>query len=132
MSYGYSTDLRRRALSLCESGKTQVEVCKLLNLSRKTLYNWLKLKRETGDISIRPHPSVRKSRKLTPEALKDYFSQHPDHFLWAAARHFKVHASAVGQACRKFGITRKKNNLIRGAIRGKKTSIHQGDNKVRS
>lgn len=132
MTYGYSTDLRKKALVLYESGKTQIEVCAAYNIARKTLCNWLKLHRDTGDVSLRPRPAERSTRKLTPQALKAYFEEHPDHFLREAKDHFNVHPSAIAQACRKFGITRKKNVPLQRAVHEKKTRVSEGNTEEKS
>lgn len=79
--YGYSTELRSRAVAYYESGYTQAEVCAAFQIGLRTLGRWVKLKKETGDVSLRPRSKMRRSRILTPEALQEYFAKYPDHFL---------------------------------------------------
>lgn len=132
MANTYHIDLRKRAIALYESGKEQKEVCELLNISLRTLYNWMCLKERKGDISPKPRTGPRSSRKITPEGLTAYFEKHPDAFLKEAAAHFKVWPNAVRMACIKFGITRKKNDPLQRALRGKKASIRSGNSKSTS
>ena len=126
MSNGYGTELRERAMAYYESGKKQHEVCSAFKISPSTFSRWIRLKKETGDVSLRPRPTVRRSRKLTPELLTEYFTKHPDHFLREAQEHFKINASAIGRACRKFGITRKKNKSVQRKMSAKKTEVPGG------
>jgi transposase len=112
MPHGYPIELRARALSFLDSGRSRQEVCDVFKISSKTLFNWIKLRRETGDFHIKERPKVRSSRKLTAEALSSYLEQNPDSYLKEIGKSFGVSDTAVFKALEKFGITRKKNTPI--------------------
>ena len=42
----YSTDLRKRTLEYVESGNPQTEAAKLFGVALKTVWNWVKQKKE--------------------------------------------------------------------------------------
>lgn len=112
MTYGYTLELRTRALAFLDSGRSRKEVCEVFKISRKTLYNWTRLRQETGELKMKERPQVRSTRKLTKEGLLDYLKKHPDHYLREIAAAFQVKAPSVFNALKKFGITRKKNNAL--------------------
>jgi transposase len=123
MTYGYPIELRARAMSFLDSGKSRKEVCVTFNVSQKTLFNWIKLRKETGAFEIKGRPKVRSTRKLTRESLLTYLEAHPDHFLKEIGGAFGVTAVSVFNALRKFGITRKKNDPLQRARREQKAEI---------
>ena len=108
MPNGYSNDLRNRILAYYDDAHTQKETCKVFNISRSALTDWLKLRRETGSSDLRPRPKRRKSKKIDPQKLKEYIASHPDAYLYEIAREFGVVPSAIYYVCRREGITRKK------------------------
>ena len=112
MPNGYSNDLRNRVLAYYEANHTQLETCEVFGISRATLNSWVKLKRETGSADLRPRPKIRKSRKITPEALHTYLAKHPDAYLREIGEAFGVSDVAILYACRRYGITRKKSDLL--------------------
>ena len=109
MPNGYSNDLRDRVLAYYDEGHTQVETSTVFNISRATLCNWLKLRRETGSAHLRPRPKRRQSAKIDPQTLKAYIEAYPDAYLREIGEAFGVTDVAILYACRRFGITRKKN-----------------------
>ena len=81
MSYGYSVELRTRALAYLDKGAKRQKVCDVFGISRKTLFNWIKPSREdTGDVQIKTRPKVQLTRKLHREALLAYLEKYPDHY----------------------------------------------------
>ncbi|WP_425382836.1 IS630 transposase-related protein [Spiroplasma endosymbiont of Melieria omissa] len=47
----YSEDLRRKVIEAYESKNMKIkEICKVFNITRKTLFLWRKRKKETGHI----------------------------------------------------------------------------------
>ena len=54
----YSVDLRKRAIDLVDNGKKKSAVARLLNLSRRVIYLWLKRREETG--SLKPKTGYQK------------------------------------------------------------------------
>lgn len=132
MTNGYSTDLRRKAMAYYDSGKSQLEVCRVFKIGRTAFSNWLRLRRETGDYSLKPRPKHRVQRKIQKETLLSYIKENPDAFLREIAAQFGVATSSVHDACKKYGITRKKNGPLQRALRGKKTAVPAGNTEEKS
>ena len=107
MSYGYSIDLREGVLSYIEDGHTQKEASEVFKIPRQTIYNWLCLKTETGDLGMR-RSGKRRSSKFDEEKLKEMITLHPDYYLSEIAVVFKATPSGVCRALKRWGITRKK------------------------
>ncbi len=118
MSYGYSDDLRKAALDYYDRGVcTQAEVCAIFGLSVKTLSNWLRQRRETGEFSRRASGHPQPMYRIDAVALRNYFEAHPDAYLHEASAVFGVSPSGIYRACRRLGFTRKKNRAVSGARR---------------
>lgn len=132
MTYGHPVELRARAMSFLDSGEKQQKVCEVFNISRRTLYAWIKLREATGGLEIKERPKIRSTRKLTPEGLSDYVQKHPDHFLREIAEAFGVAQSSVFAALRKFGITRKKNHTLQRTRREQKARIRSRNRETQS
>ena len=107
MSNGYSNDFRKRAMAYYEEGHTQVETCEIFGMSRATLCNWIKQKKETGSVALKPRPKQRR-RKIDETALRTYIEAHPDAYYKEISEAFGVSDMAIIYACRRYGITRKK------------------------
>ena len=123
MPHGYPIELRARAMSSLDSGKSRKDVCEIFDISLKTLFNWIKLRKETGSLDIKERPKVRSHRKLTRETLVAHLEKHSDQYLKEIAEAFGVKAPSVFAALKKFGISRKKNDLILRARREKEASV---------
>ena len=124
MSYGYSIELRTRALAYLDQGEKRQKVCDVFGISLKTLFNWIKLRERTGDVKCKVYPKVRSNRKLHKEELLAYLEKYPDHYNHEIASAFGVKASSVFTALRKFGITRKKNDTLQRKRREQKKRVH--------
>jgi len=121
MARAYSLDLRERAVDYVMSGGRKSEACEIFKISHDTLWRWLRLHDETGDLRHKPLGS--RPWKLDHSAIVDYVELHSDSTLAQIGAHFGTSASVVHYILRKAGITRKKNHAVSGAGRGKKTSI---------
>jgi transposase len=132
MAYGYSTELRARALASLDSGMACKKVAEIFQVSTRTLYNWCKRWEETGSIACTPPPKVRTTRKLTKEKLEAYIAEYPDHYLKEIGEAFGVTAQSVFGALKKFRISRKKNDKVLRARRTKETIILSRDRKNRA
>ena len=75
----YSLDFRKKVLAYCEKTGSITEASVVFDISRNTIYQWLKLMETTGDL----HHQVKgtKPRKIDREKLKNYLEAHPDAFL---------------------------------------------------
>ncbi|WP_341812726.1 IS630 transposase-related protein [Wolbachia endosymbiont (group A) of Eristalinus aeneus] len=72
----YSVDLRERAVSMIEKGKSKVEVAELLEIGIATLYRWLR-KKAAGE-SLRPSKNGSFIRKIDPKILEEYVRGCPE------------------------------------------------------
>ena len=94
MSYGYSIDLRERVLSYIQDGHSQKEANEVFKIPRQTIYNWLRLKSETGDLRMR-RSGQRRSSKIDEGKLKEVVSGHSDYYLWELAVFFQATPSGI-------------------------------------
>ncbi len=112
MTYGYSDDLREKALRYYDKGgKSQAEVSDIFGVSHRTFAQWVRL-RKAGDFRRRPQQKRRASTKIESAALRRYIEKHPDAYLREIAVVFKVSDVGILKACRRLGITRKKNTAV--------------------
>jgi transposase len=102
----YSIDLRARVVNYIENGGGKAEAARLFNVSRVTVYKWLKKKEVSG--VLKDDPPKRGWKKINPEALAEYVKNNPDQTLAEYANHFKVKISSTWLALKKLKITRKK------------------------
>lgn len=117
MTYGYSDDLREKALRYYDKGgKSQAEVSGIFGVSHRTFAQWVKL-RKAGDFRRRVQQKRRAVAKIESEALRQYIEQHPDAYFREIAVVFKVSDVGILKACRRLGITRKKNAAVLRARR---------------
>jgi transposase len=61
----YSLDMRERVLQAVDKIYPRDEIIKLFGISRSTIKRYLKQRRETGNVSVRPIPG-RPSKKFAP------------------------------------------------------------------
>lgn len=111
MSNGYSNDLRERVIAYYDEEHTQYATCAVFQISRATLNNWLRQRREMGHIALQPRPQERQ-RKLNRANLQSYLEQHPDAYLEEIGTVFGVSGSAIFYACQRWGLVRKKANHL--------------------
>lgn len=120
---GLSADLRKRVVAFYAEhrgeGATYGSTAKHFSIGRATVDRWLRLKRETGDVAVRPAKVVRRS-PLKMDWLREHVEASPDATLKARARdHQAAHGgrvpsvSAVWQALQRLGFTHKKKRLWR-------------------
>ena len=102
----YSADLRNKALNYYEQCKNISQTAATFNLSRNTLYLWIRLKKQTG--SLKHKVTGLNAVKLDRQKLAQYVGQHPDAYLHEIAKHFDCTPAAVCYALKQMGMTRKK------------------------
>ena len=66
----YSIDLKKRVVSFIEEGGSKVEATKRFSVGRRTVFKWMKKKRERGTLANKKR--VSSPRKLQEEKLKKY------------------------------------------------------------
>ena len=104
---GYSEDLRIKVLECLNKGMSAKEVTYFLGISKRTLYRWLKQKRETGHLK-RKKP-IRTVFKIDPEVLQSAISEGCSMYQKDLANHLQVSQSGISRAFKRLKITRKKN-----------------------
>ena len=110
MGYGYSVELKKRVLDYIDAGHEKVAACKVFKVSRQTVYDWLAQRVKLGKVSA-PRRGARK-RKLEREELIEHLRQHSDAYLQEIGKHFGTSGQSILDACRRWGITRKKNLIL--------------------
>lgn len=98
----YSLDLRERAVRCIRDGASVEEAATRYEVSRATLYRWLKRPILKATVVSRRH------RKLDAAALKAHVAQFPDARLSERAMHFQCHPSSMSRALKRLKITHKK------------------------
>lgn len=105
----YSVDLRKRVLLAVQTGITKAEICRLFNICRQTLYNWVALEKSQGDLKPRTGFQKGHSHGITNiAAFRAFVDLHPDYTQEEMAAHFKVGSSTIGRTLQKLGYSRKK------------------------
>jgi transposase len=117
----YSHDLRSRALKACDEGERPSVVAERFQISRSSVYLWLKQRREEG----RDHPkkmgggALPVIRNAVEGALKGLVES-DNHLTLAQYRDkladetgISVHPWTVGRALRRLRLTRKKEDAAR-------------------
>src|SRR5688572_27684895 len=111
MTYGYSNDLRERVIAYYDDEHSQVQTCEVFQISRATLNNWLRQRRETGKISL-PARSQERRGKLKRTELEGYLEAHPDAYLEEIGVALGVSGTAIYYACQRWGLVRKKSRQL--------------------
>lgn len=101
----YSIELKQKALAYLEQCGNISAVCTAYDISRSTLYAWIK-KQEQGDLSCQSGGS--RGFKVDRDKLKTYVEQNPDAYLHEIATVFDCGTSTIFYALQSLGITHKK------------------------
>lgn len=108
MTYGYSKDLRKKALEYFDRGHSRSEVCDVFGIHRHTFASWLRIRSSGEDLSPRVNMSGKRPHKIDSERLAAYVETHPNAYLHEIAAVFSVSDVGIMKALRRLGITRKK------------------------
>ncbi len=103
---GYSLDLRKRVIQFVECGGSAIEAAQRFSVTRQTVYNWIKKKKQTG--SLQDQQPRRPWRKLNPDEVLAFVECNPDLTLAEFANHFGTLTSTMCEAFKRLRITRKK------------------------
>ena len=109
----YSTDFRKCVLENISKGMSWDKACKVFSISKGSIASWLKKVQTTGEVSDPPRKAY-KARKIDSDLLLAAFNKTPDATLEEIAKQFNCWPQSIHKRCVKLGITRKKNNIIRG------------------
>jgi transposase len=112
----YSSDLRQRILRAVDQGHRQAEIAAAFQVSVATIKRYLKLRRETGQVTIKPIPGRPPTKRAALEAeLPEQLATHRDVTLEEHCRIFqathgqRVSRDTMRRATLRLGWTRKKN-----------------------
>lgn len=115
----YSDDLRQRILRAVDQGHHQTEIAAAFQVSLATIGRYLKQRRETGHLVVKPIPGrPPKQRAALEAALPAQLAAHDDATaeqhcqLWAAAHGQPVSIATMRRAIRRLGWTRKKSRWV--------------------
>ncbi|EFQ56961.1 transposase [Streptococcus downei F0415] len=104
----YSLDFRKKVIAYCNQTGSITEASKVFQISRNTIYGWLKLKERTGNLNHQVKGT--KPRKVDRDRLKNYLANHPDAYLTEIASEFDCHPTAIHYVLKAMGYTRKKKS----------------------
>ena len=107
----YDKQYRHRALEYWADGHTKKETAAVFKVGTSTLDRWKSQLKETGTLESKKRKES--FRKIDPEKLRKYVSEHPDAYQHEIAAAFGVRLFAIQKALKRLKITRKKNNRIR-------------------
>lgn len=115
----YSNDLRQRILHAVEQGHRQAQIAAAFQVSVATIKRYLKQRRETGTLTVKPIPGRPPKKRAALEAdLTTQLAAHDDATLvqhcqlWEAAHGQRVSRDTMRRAIARLGWTRKKNRWV--------------------
>ena len=102
----YPMKYRERTIEYRKAGHTLEETHQTYKVAIATIRKWEKQLKEEGNLEKKPlHRSY---KKINPEKLKAYVSEHPDAYQREIAEEFGCSAVAIHLAMKRLKITRKK------------------------
>lgn len=113
----YSYDLRSKAIAAVKRGEKKIQVSRFFKISRNTLDLWLKKERETGDYQASQPLGVGTEPKIKDlEKFREFAQGNSDKTQKKMAELWGCGATQqnISYACRKLGISRKKNLWVSG------------------
>ena len=113
----YSYDLRLKALAAVKRGEKKTQVSRFFKISRNTLDLWLKKESETGDYQATRPVGVGTTPKIQDlEKFREFVKENSDKTQKQMAELWGGEATQqnISYACRKLGISRKKNLWVSG------------------
>ncbi len=104
MPVPYSEDLRKKVIEKVNSGLSPKEVGKLFNIDRSTIYDWLNVRQETGQLKAKSGYHVGHGHCITDlDNFKQFVDQNPDYTQAELANAWpkKISVSTIGRALAK-------------------------------
>ena len=115
----YSDDLRQRILRAVDQGHRQAEIAAAFQVSQATIGRYLKQRRETGHLVVKPIPGRPPKKRVALETeLPAQLAAHDDATvdqhsqLWEAAHGQQVSVATMRRAIARLGWTRKKSRSL--------------------
>ena len=110
MPVAYSLDLRKRVMSLVQSGLTEMEVKKLLNISLSTIGRYKRRFRKNGTLQAKSLNTYNHPSKIVDLVeFENFVRRNRDLTLSEMGKEFGCSGVAVFHKLRKIGYTFKKN-----------------------
>ena len=114
----YPTKYRERTIEYRKGGHTLEETHPTFKVSISTIRSWEKQLEKEGN--LKKKPLHRSYKKVNPEKLIAYVTEHPDAYQKEIAEEFGCSATAIYLAMKRLKITRKKRQHCIGNKTGKK------------
>lgn len=108
----YSQDMRAAALACVARGERREDIVKFFGISLKTLSNWGRLERETGDLTPNKRGAYRTGESART-CLSEALSEQKDATLDELAARTGKHRTTIFYHLNQMNVTRKKNHAIR-------------------
>lgn len=115
MGKPYPIELRERAVTLVEQGKTHTETAQRLCVSIKFVNDMVRLRRETGTLEPRPQGNPGRGKLSGLKGwIRSRIAAQPDLTIdeltaeLAAVHELTVHRSSVGRLLHRLGLSHKK------------------------
>lgn len=112
MAKAYSLDLRERVVAAVDRGENPAEVAQQFQITERTIWNWLALRKQTGDLKPRvgdvgPACVLEEHR----ERILRSVAEHPDDSLSERRQQLNLPGClmTLSNALRRWGITHKKS-----------------------
>ena len=103
----YQLSHRIAVLPSIKDGGSKTKASQIFNVSRHTIYAWLKLK------NLTPKPPLKtRYRKIDKAALRRHVADNPDMFLHERAVIFGVDPKAISYSLKRMNIVKKKSGGI--------------------
>lgn len=109
----YSTDLRIRAVNMVKKGEKITHVSKIFEISRNTLYRWLKQKKEVGHVEQREWNRGRKSKIVDLAEFAIFVNNNKEKTLTELAElRGNISRCAIWRGLKKIGYGKKKRPSV--------------------
>lgn len=108
----YSNDFRQKVIEALQKGASQREVARRFSICLSTVNEWWQKYEQTG--TLEKKPLNRTFKKIDPEKLRAYVTEHPDAYQDEMAEEFGCNQSSISKSLARIKITRKKNESIPG------------------
>lgn len=110
----YSHDLRSRVIKAYKEGECWSDVCEMYQIAKSTLYEWLKLEKETGSLNARPNTGGKRAKIQNLDEFQKFIDNNPDKTLkeYAELWHEDVSSQSIRTALTKLGYSYKKKALV--------------------
>ena len=118
----YSIDLRKRVIDAIDDGMRPTKVAATYKVSRKVIYNWLNLRRETNSLAPKAGYQKGHSPKIVDWEEFKIFAQKHRHCTikgmtieWEKINNKVISSTAMEKALKRIGYTSKKNIRVYGS-----------------